>query len=595
MSEIYRTALPPGTRIEEYRIERVLGAGGFGTTYLAQDELLAMRVAIKEYLPADLAVREGDLSVHPRSGREEELYAWGLKRFREEAQTLARFDHRNIVRVLRFLSAHKTAYMVMQYEEGESLREVLAQGTLTESELKELMLPLLDGLEVVHKLGVLHRDIKPGNIYIRRDGSPVLLDFGAARQAVGERSRSMTAVLTPPYAPIEQYGKTLPQGPWTDIYALGVVAYQALSAKLPPDATDRAMGEDELEPLSRLVEGRVSARVLAAIEAALQTRAGGRPQSIAQWRGMLWPEARSRANGNECVEEDEQQRTERLEQSGGEDKAALPSWWARHRRRLVIGMAALLLVIFAAGGSLVALKIATERERRAAEATATQTAEVQQHANDAMARAKAAQDRAEAAQKKAEEAARNAQEVARQAKAAAKTPADGKGLGVAAYPTGESYEGQWLNGKRHGAGIAIWKNASRYEGEWRDDLLAGYGIFSSPNSGSHYEGEFAAGRQEGVGVVVAKDGVYAGELRGGKKEGYGFWKGSDGDQYFGEWHDDQESGYGVEITPDGQRYQGQQADNRWSGRGVLTQKDGSLKAGIWSNWQWVRALTPEDR
>jgi TonB family protein len=283
----YRNALPLGTRIAEYRLESVLGAGGFGVTYLAHDENLDMRVAIKEYLPADVAVRERDQSVHPRSDGDRTTYEWGLGRFREEAQTLARFSHPHIVRVLRFLAANNTAYMVMQYEDGESLRALLSRrATLTEDELRALLDPLLDGLVRVHAAGILHRDIKPGNIYVRRDGSPVLLDFGAARQAMGERSRSMTAVLTPPYAPIEQYGKGQPQGPWTDIYAFGVVVYEALSGRQPPDATDRVM-DDRMAGLTQAASSRCSVELVTAVTAALEVKGASRPQTVEAWRAML--------------------------------------------------------------------------------------------------------------------------------------------------------------------------------------------------------------------------------------------------------------------------------------------------------------------
>ena len=289
MTTEYRHALPMGTRIGEYRIERVLGSGGFGITYLAVDENLGARVAIKEYLPTDLAVRVHDMSVQARSAGDDPTFAWGLERFRDEAQMLARFDHPNIVRVLRYLEANHTAYMVMHYVDGESLRDLLTRrGQMTEPEVQALLAPLLDGLTLVHRAGVLHRDIKPGNIYVRGDGAPVLLDFGAARQAMGERSRSMTTVLTPPYAPYEQYTKTLPQGPWTDLYAMAVVVYESLSGgHKPPDATDRIVGTDPLVPLSEIV--RLSPAMAAAVAAGLQVDGAKRPQSADQWRALLLP------------------------------------------------------------------------------------------------------------------------------------------------------------------------------------------------------------------------------------------------------------------------------------------------------------------
>ena len=199
----YLHALPPGYRIEEYELVRVLGSGGFGITYLGYDHHLDKAVAIKEYLPNDLAVRTDNNSVLPKSTQDKADYEWGLARFLNEAQTLARFDHRHIIKIHRFFRVHGTGYSVMEYAEGETLSEMLQRkGTLTEVELKRILFLILDGLEAVHDADFLHRDIKPGNIIIRDDGSPVLIDFGSARQAVAGKSRSVTAIVTPGYAPI---------------------------------------------------------------------------------------------------------------------------------------------------------------------------------------------------------------------------------------------------------------------------------------------------------------------------------------------------------------------------------------------------------
>ena len=286
--EHHRLALPQGTRIDDFEFHRVLGHGGFGLTYLGWNLRLDIPVAIKEYLPSDLAVREQDLSVVPKASSDASDFRWGLDRFVDEARTLARFQHPNIVRVHHFFEAHGTAYIAMEYAEGETLSDRLARrGTLREAELLGLVLPLLDGLAVVHEANVLHRDIKPGNIIIRdADGSPVLLDFGSARQAIGAKSRSMTSVVTPGYAPIEQYSTRGEQGPWTDLYALGGVCYRALTGQVPADATDRVR-RDPLVPIGQLCGGRVSEGLLAAVDWALQVDEGDRPQSVEAWRGAL--------------------------------------------------------------------------------------------------------------------------------------------------------------------------------------------------------------------------------------------------------------------------------------------------------------------
>ena len=281
-------ALPQGHRLQEYELVRVLGFGGFGMTYLGYDHNLDKAVAIKEYLPSDIATRTGDNSVAPQASQFRDDFEWGLDRFLDEARTLARFDHRHIIKVHRYFQAHGTAYIVMEYAEGETLSSFLqSRGTLSEAELKAILYPILDGLEVVHGADFLHRDIKPGNIVIRdEDNSPVLLDFGAARQAIGSRSRSVTSIITPGYAPIEQYERSGHQGPWTDIYALGAVCYQALTGQVPNDATER-MRRDSLPPVSEYCVGQASAGFLSAIDSALQLNEEDRPQSIADWRVML--------------------------------------------------------------------------------------------------------------------------------------------------------------------------------------------------------------------------------------------------------------------------------------------------------------------
>ena len=281
-------ALPQGHRLQEYELIRVLGFGGFGMTYLGFDHNLDKAVALKEYLPADIATRTDDNSVAPQASQFRGDFEWGLERFLDEARTLARFDHRHIIKVHRFFEAHGTAYIVMEYAEGETLSAYLdRKWTLKEEELKAILNPILDGLEVVHAADFLHRDIKPGNIIIRdEDGSPVLLDFGAARQAIGARSKSVTSIITPGYAPIEQYSTQGDQGPWTDVYALGALCYRALTGEAPADATERVIG-DTLIPVSARCAGRADAGFLKAIDWAIKVDKAERPQSVAAWRDAL--------------------------------------------------------------------------------------------------------------------------------------------------------------------------------------------------------------------------------------------------------------------------------------------------------------------
>jgi surface antigen len=288
MTEEHFNALPTGYKLYEYTIKSVLGHGGFGITYLAYDENLNKDVAIKEYLPAEFAVRQGTETVRPRSSADGDDYEWGLERFMKEAQTLALFRHPSIVPVFRFFRANGTAYMVMEYQEGESLAALMRQhrGEFTEEDLLQLVEPILDGLAEVHKAGYLHRDVKPGNIYIRQDGTPVLLDFGAARAAVGRKSHSLTSIVTPGYAPLEQYFADGNQGPWTDIYALAAILYQAVAGRIPPEAPARVKN-DPIASAREAGKGRFSPLFLAAIDRALMVEEEDRPQTTTEWRDML--------------------------------------------------------------------------------------------------------------------------------------------------------------------------------------------------------------------------------------------------------------------------------------------------------------------
>lgn len=280
--------LPIGFKLLEYRIEKVLGRGGFGITYLATDIHLNTKVAIKEYLPGDFACRTSDNSVTPRWPEDRDFYQQGLDGFLVEARTLATFRHPNIVRVARFFEAHRTAYMVLEYERGKSLKEWWASHNhLTEIELLTLIQPLLDGLAMVHESGYLHRDIKPDNIYVRRDdGSLVLLDFGSARLTAGGPQEMANAV-TPGYAPIEQY-EGGQQTPATDIYALGATLYSMITGSKPPAAPDRLDGSKQYTPAQEIAAGRYSPEFLQAIDWALQLKVEQRPPDMQAFRSALF-------------------------------------------------------------------------------------------------------------------------------------------------------------------------------------------------------------------------------------------------------------------------------------------------------------------
>ncbi len=280
------TALQPGRVVGRYEIAAVLGHGGFGITYRARDSQLGRDVAIKEYLPAALAVRQDGTTVLPRSTRTAEDFSWGRQRFVDEGRTLATLQRASaIVRVFDFLEANGTAYIVMELVPGVTLESRLRAGPLEPKDIDRILWPLLDGLEQVHAAGFLHRDIKPANILLDAAGNPTLIDFGAARTAIAGHSAAMTAVFTPGYAAAEQMTSAR-QGPWTDIYALSATLYHAIVGTAPPSAFDRML-DDSYRPLVALRPEGFAPGLLIGIDAGLAVRANDRPQSIAGWRPLL--------------------------------------------------------------------------------------------------------------------------------------------------------------------------------------------------------------------------------------------------------------------------------------------------------------------
>lgn len=286
----FRQALPKGFVLAgDYRIGGVLGQGGFGITYKAEDLRLSAPVAIKEFFPSELAVRDASATVEPRSLRDRAVLEWGRVKFLDEAKTLARFRHSSIVRVSRLFEANNTAYMVLDFEMGPNLAEWRAARTTepTQADVDAIVTNLLDAVEAVHAAGILHRDIKPANVIMRDGASPVLIDFGAARQALSAQSKTVHAVVTPGYSPKEQYAVDLDrQGPWSDIYALGATLYFLVTGRPPPDALSRELGEDMESAMTMGKSWRPG--FLHAIDMAMNVDSAARPQSVAEWREMLF-------------------------------------------------------------------------------------------------------------------------------------------------------------------------------------------------------------------------------------------------------------------------------------------------------------------
>jgi serine/threonine protein kinase len=292
MSKAYSNkALPAGTVLREWRLEQVLGVGGFGIVYKGRGIYFDELVAIKEYFPSSISEREEDDTVVPIDSDAEEVHALGLKKFVEEAKLLWNLStptrHPNIVSVRSLFEIHGTAYMVMDFEDGMSLSKLLKDGKRwNEASLTAMFRPIAEGLDRAHRVGVLHRDIKPPNILINDDGRPVLIDFGSARFESGEATSTSVTFHTPPYAAIEQYVRTYDQGPWTDVYALGVVLYQCITGDKPPEVLERMHGGLG-KPLSEGDWPGYSKKFLAAVDAAMVVKPTERPQSIPKWLAMF--------------------------------------------------------------------------------------------------------------------------------------------------------------------------------------------------------------------------------------------------------------------------------------------------------------------
>ncbi|MGW8392284.1 SUMF1/EgtB/PvdO family nonheme iron enzyme [Pseudoduganella sp. HUAS MS19] len=284
-------ALAPGTMLAEFEIRSVVGQGGFGIVYRAYDHSLGREVALKEYMPVSFAGRQDNTHVTILSEHYAEAFRIGLQSFVKEAQLLAKFDHPSLVKVYRFWEDNGTGYMAMPFYDAPTLKQLLKleRAAFTdEAWLKKFLGQILDALEVLHDKRCYHRDIAPDNILMIEGRTPLLLDFGAARHVIGDVTQTLTVILKPGYAPIEQYGDMnhISHGPWTDLYALASVAYYIITESVPPAAMSRLLS-DSMVPLAVSARGRYSTTFLEALDAALNLRPEHRPQSVAQFRTML--------------------------------------------------------------------------------------------------------------------------------------------------------------------------------------------------------------------------------------------------------------------------------------------------------------------
>ncbi|WP_428669216.1 protein kinase domain-containing protein [Reyranella sp.] len=623
-------ALPPGTTLGDYRLDAVIGHGGFGITYRAFDGQLAKVVAIKEYLPVEFAVRDG-LNVVARGARFADDFAWGRERFLDEARALARFRHPHIVPVMRFLVANGTAYTVMEFEDGRNVAELLREPgrRLPADEVRRLAEGLLLGLGAVHAQGFLHRDIKPSNVIIRRDGVPILIDFGAARQAMGNRTRTMTSVLTPQYAPIEQFALDGNQGPWSDIYSAAAVLHHAIAGAPPPEAVSR-VGRDPYRPLAETQAGTFDQTFLAAIDRGLVFAPEERPQSIDEWSKLFGLSlARAHDAPTQRMEAPPATLADQTPRLGGVSRETyeplMPPMAAPPRRRAAPWI---LLAVAVGVGAAVWLYQAPLLDRVAtllpqgtqagnggapAEASvppsmpaptpiqppsatpaptppAPVVSPAQKQLED---QAQRAGTSARAVFEKAKEASNAARTMAGEARIAAARAARA-GLENAERITGDdgaSYVGQAVDGKRQGLGVLEFKDGDRQAGEWKDNILNGLGT-ERLSDGPRYEGQWSTGLPAGLGVREKPGSERAeGNFAVGRLEGLGRRRvlSEPTMTQTGEFQGDMLNGLGIETLANGERYEGTFRAGKRHGYGQIIGPDERARASRWNDGKLVES------
>lgn len=283
-----RQPLLPGTIIDRYQIERHLANGGFSSVYLARRLSDNRQVAIKEYWPQRFALRTVNDEIKPISPESRWSFVHGKRLFLEETKALTTFKHPNIVSILGFFQENSTAYLVMKYEYGKSLSTCLKEQPLSDYLALSVFACMLKCLHAIHKRGLLHLDIKPGNILLRPGGNPILLDFGAVRSYPKHNRRATAIIRTPGYSPIEQYSRKNKLGPWTDLYALGATLRACIEGSKPQPAPDR-FKDDKLQPAVKVFAGQYPLLMLEAIDHAMQMRPSARPQSAVELYRKIAP------------------------------------------------------------------------------------------------------------------------------------------------------------------------------------------------------------------------------------------------------------------------------------------------------------------
>ncbi len=570
-------AIPSGHVLTDYKFEKVLGQGSFGITYLATDVMLNRKVAIKEYFPREFAARDSTLTVRAAGNSDDrDNFNWGLRRFLEEARVLAVFDHPNIIQVRRFFEANGTAYLVMDYCDGVPLDELLkTNGVFSESQLESFLPPILDALEIIHKTNFLHRDIKPANIFIKNDGSPVLLDFGAARQELVSHSKSITAIATPGYAAFEQYSSHGNQGPWTDIYGLAATIYRAITGNKPDDATNRML-EDSLIPSAKLCSGKFRESILFAIDVAMSIKPKDRPQTIAEWRAMLKiiplsPNSnkkrvkadsvvKNEANTLNINVEPEEKKVSEIGLQKNINQNNQPDSKSKNKvNKNSLITAGVVFSIATVGFAFYFLNDSNLNVSKSNPAITPVSISDGSIKKDEVQKqeSKPIVDKNESAQPTP----KKVELVKPDCPSGAPIASWNNCIGSHTYPSGATYKGEWQAGKRSGQGSGSSTNGSQYVGSWQNDTFHGYGVIKF-TSGDEYKGQFLNGFFHGRGLYT--------------------W--ASGDKHDGQYENGKANGRGSYFFKSGRKYIGNFVNSKFDGQGTMFDANGQVVySGTWSN------------
>ena len=622
MDEKFPLALPEGTILAgQYMIEKALGQGGFGITYRAVDHKTGQKVAVKEFFPDTLAYRE-TTTVISYPGERTENYEYGKESFLQEAQTLAEFiGNENIVRIHSYFEENGTAYFVMDYIEGKSFDEYLKEkgGRIGIEETERILLPIMDALNAVHSKGIVHRDVTPDNIYLTNDGKVKLLDFGAARYSLGDKSRSLDVILKHGFAPKEQYTRRGKQGPFTDVYSLGATFYFALTGKRPPDSVER-LDEDDLIPPSSLgveIPKQKEDAILKALSVQPQDRfqsmgefknamlagtAARAPQSAGATNRMVFtapvqpvqpqpqpmPQQQVRPMQQQPMPSQQirpmqqqpmpqpmpqQVRPMQPQPMPPQQAAAVPKKKNAPAMAAVIGgsiaggvfliaVIAVVMVLFLNGR---VKEVSGVKYTMASGVTGVYTGSWQHDAPQGEGRM-----------------------VCTNGDVYEGEWEDGKrsGQGTITYADGSVYEGEWKDGKQNGQGTLNWADGDVYEGEWKDGQYNGQGTYTWAD-GRVYKGEWKDDKKSGQGTMTYANGnVYEGEWANNEPNGYGTCTWANGDVYEGEWVNDRPSGYGVYTYANGDVYEGEWKDGLRNGQGTFISSNGRQITGTWVDGEW---------